>query len=42
VFYAHALAGEGMKVNALARGVRRGGGVSLVCGSCTEREKASV
>jgi hypothetical protein len=23
-------------------GVRRGGGVSLVCGSCTEREKASV
>ena len=23
-------------------GVRRIGGVSLVCGSCTEREKASV
>jgi hypothetical protein len=23
-------------------GVRREGGVSLVCGSCTEREKASV
>ena len=23
-------------------GVRRGGGVSLVCGSCTEHEKASV
>jgi hypothetical protein len=23
-------------------GARRGGGVSLVCGSCTEREKASV
>ena len=24
------------------RGARRAGGVSLVCGSCTEREKASA